>query len=113
MGGGSAVKVTFPNRASVPDGKIREGIEDRLHFALSRFGSHVEQVSIRLAELDAGEDRDGSQVLCRLSVRMKQLGSFSVESVNDDDDPLAAVSWAVDRAAKRVQRILDCRRDSV
>jgi hypothetical protein len=40
---------------------------------------------------------------------MKQLGSFSIESVNGD--AVAAASWAVDRAAKRVERILDRRRD--
>jgi hypothetical protein len=104
------VKVTFPNRTDAPDDKTRGGIEDRIHFALSRFGSHIEQVSVRIAEVDSTKERDGSQVLCRLSVRMKQLGSLSVDSVNDDD-PLAAASWAADRAAKRVQRILDRQRD--
>jgi hypothetical protein len=40
---------------------------------------------------------------------MKRLGSFSIDSVNDDD-PVAAASWAAERAAKRVQRILDRQR---
>lgn len=103
------MKVTFPNRTSAPDDKTRDGIEDRIHFALSRFGPSIEQVSVRIAEVDTAQDRDGSQVLCRLSVRMKQLGSFSIDSLNDD--PVAAASWAADRAAKRVQRFLDRRRD--
>jgi hypothetical protein len=105
------MKVTFacPHRTRAPDAPTRDGIQHRIDFALSRFGPRIEQVTVRISNRDPGEDRDGSPVLCRLSVRIKQLGSFSIESINDD--PVAAASWAVDRAAKRVQRILDRRRD--
>ena len=53
--------------------------------------------------------RGSSQWLCRLSVRMKRLGSFSIESV--EDEVMITVSRAADRAAKKVQRILDRQRD--
>ena len=101
------MKVSFPDRTSALNDDTREDIRRRMHFALSRFGTHIEQVTVRI--VDTAEDRDGSQVLCRLSVRMKRLGSFSIESVKDK--VAVAVSWAADRAAQRVQRILDRQRN--
>ena len=53
--------------------------------------------------------RGSSQPLCRLSVRMKRLGSFASESV--EDEVMIAVSRAAERAAKQAQRILDRQRD--
>ena len=99
--------VSFSNRSSSLDDDTRRAIRRRLHFALSRFGTRIQQVTVQI--VDTAEDRDGSQVLCRLSVRMKQIGSFSIESVKDE--AVTAVSWAADRAAKRVQRILDRQHD--
>ena len=101
------MKVSFSNRTSSLDDDTREDIRRRMHFALSRFGTRIEHVTVQI--VDTAEDRDGSQVVCRLSVRMKQLGSFSIESVKDE--AVAAVSWAADRAAQRVQRILERQRN--
>ena len=103
------MKVTFANRTVPLGDETRNGIEGRIHFALSRFGSYIEQVSVRIAKGDRVSGGDRPQVLCRLSVRMKLLGSFSVDSVNEGD-PVVAASWAAERAAKRVHRILDRQR---
>ena len=76
-------------------------------FALSRFSPRIDEVTVKIG--DVVGTRDSSQRLCRLSVRMKRLGRFSIESV--EDEVMIAVSRAADRAAKEVQRILDRQRD--
>ena len=101
------MKVTVSSRTSPIDDVIRADIRGRVHFALSRFSPRIDEVTVQIGEVI--EARGGSQQLCRLSVRMKRLGSFSIESV--EDEVMIAISRAVERAAKRVQRILDRRRD--
>ncbi len=101
------MKVTVSSRASSLDDTMREGIRNRIYYALSRFGPRIDKVTVQIE--DVGATRESSQQLCRLSVRMKRLGSFSIESV--EDEVMIAVSRAAERAAKRVQRILDRQRD--
>ncbi len=101
------MKVTVSSRTSSVDDAIRENIRSRIYFALNRFGTLIEQVTVQIGDVDG--TRGNSQQLCRLSVRMKRLGSFLAESI--EEETFDAVSRAADRAAKRVQRILDRRRD--
>ena len=101
------MKVTVSSRTNSLDEATPEDIRGRIYFALSRFSPHTEQVTVQIG--DVGGTRGNSQQLCRLSVRMKRLGSFKIESVEGETPD--AVSRAADRAAKQVQRILDRRRD--
>ena len=101
------MKVTFSSRTSSLGDTMREDIRSRIWFALSPFGPRIEQVTVQIGVV--GGTRGSSQQLCRLSVRMKRLGSFSIESV--EDEMAIAVSRAAERAAKQVQRILDRQRD--
>ena len=100
------MKVTVSSRKCSPDDAMREDIRGQIFFALSRFSPRIEQVTVQIEDVDG--TRGSSHQLCRLSVRMKRLGSFSVESV--EEEILDAVSRAANRAAKQVQRILDQRR---
>ena len=102
------MKVTVSSRTNSLDGLMREEIRGRIYFALSRFNPRIEKISVQIG--DAGGTSGSSQQLCRLSVRMKQLGSFSIVSV-EEEEALDAVSRAADRAARQTQRILDRRRD--
>ena len=101
------MKVTVSSRTSPIDDVMREDIRGQIYFALSRFSPRINEVTVQIAEVVVA--RGSSQRLCRLSVRMKRLGSFSIESV--EDEVMIAVSRAAERAAKRVQRILDLQRD--
>lgn len=101
------MKVTVSSRTKLLDDAAREDIRGRIYFALSRFSPHIDQVSVKVE--DAGATSGSSQQLCRLSVRMKRIGSFSVESV--EEATIDAVSRAANRAAKQGQRILERRRD--
>ncbi len=101
------MKVNVSSRTSPIDDVMRADIRGRIYFALSRFSPRIDEVTVQIGEVV--EARGSSQQLCRLSVRMKRLGSFSIESV--EDEVMIAVSRAADRAAKEVQRILDRQRD--
>lgn len=101
------MKVTVSSRTNSLDDASCEAIRGQIFFALSRFGSRIEQVTVRIG--DSGGTGRTSQSLCRLSVRMKGLGSFSVESV--EEKALDAVSRAADRAARQVLRILERQRE--
>ena len=101
------MKVSFSSRTSSLDKDAREDIRSRIYSALSRFSPRIEQVTVQITDVDRASD--SSQRLCRLSVRMKRLGSFSVSFV--DDEVANAVSRAADRVAGQVERILDRQRD--
>ena len=75
------MKVNLSNRPSSLD-DAREDICGRIYFALSRFSPRIDEVTVQIGEVDGG--RASTQWLCRLSVWMKQLGSFSVQSVEDE-----------------------------
>ncbi len=85
------MKVSFSGRTSLLDDKVGEDIRNRIYFGLSRFKPRIEQVRVQIT--DVVRDTTSSQKLCRLSVRMKRLGSFSVDSVEEQ------LANAVSRAA--------------
>ena len=101
------MKVTVSGRTSSIDDLMREDIRGRIYFALSRFSPPIDEVTVQIGK-GVGA-RGSSQWLCRLSVRTKRLGSFSIESV--EDEVAIAVSRAAERAAKQIQRILDHQRN--
>jgi len=101
------VKVTVSSRTISIDDVLREEIRCRIYFSLSRFSPRIGEVTVKIG--DVVGTGDSSRQVCRVSVRMKRLGSFSIESV--EDEVAIAVSRAAERAAKQVQRILDRQRD--
>ena len=107
------MKVTISSGTSSIDDVMRDEIRNRIYSALSRFSHSIDEITVRIGETvrigDVVGTRGRSQQLCRLSVRMKRLGSFLVESV--EEETLDAVSRAVECAEKQVLRILDRRHD--
>ena len=101
------MKVNVSSRSTVIDKSLVKGIRDRVYSAMSRYSPRIEVVTVRIEDVDAA--RGGGETLCRLSVRIKELGSFAVESV--DDEMSVAVSRAAGRAASRVLRLLDRQRE--
>ena len=93
------MKITVVSRTSSIDDVMRKDIRGRVHFALSRFSPRIDMVTVHIANV-AGVHRR-SQMLCRLSVRIKELGSFSIESV--EDEVASAISRAANRAAKQLE----------
>ncbi len=103
------MNISVSSRAISIDDELHEKIDIWIYFALSRFSPRIDEAMVHLSEVFGASGK--SQRLCRLSVRMKNLGSFSIETV--EDEVAVAVSRAAERAAKQVQRILDRQRDEL
>lgn len=96
-------------RISIVDrqGKRTEGIHElanrRLLFALSRFDSKVERVSMVVADVNG--PRGGSDKLCEVTVKLRGLPAVRVSS--EDSGVEAAIGHAADRTARAVARALE------
>ena len=101
------MKVTVSSGTTSIDDEIREDVCERIYFTLSRFSPRIDNVAVHISEVAKTSNR--LQWLCRLSVRMNRLGSFSSESIEDAIPN--AVSRAASRAAKQLERILDRQRN--
>lgn len=82
-------------------------IERRVHFALARFGHRIRRTEVLLA--DSNGPRGGPDQHCTVHVVLAGLPPVVVEVV--DVDPLAAVSRAVERVARRIRDSAGRQRD--
>ena len=76
------MNVSVSSQTNSLDDAMRKDIHDRIYYSLSRFSPRIQKVTVRVGHV--GGTRSSSQQLCRLSVRMKQLGSFLVESIEEE-----------------------------
>jgi ribosome-associated translation inhibitor RaiA len=82
-------------------------VQRRLQYALGRFGSRIRVARVTLTDLDG--PNDGTDVLCRLKVTLKQEGNIIVGDT--DVSVEAAVANVADRCARSIARLLDRQRD--
>ncbi|MFO0837175.1 MAG: HPF/RaiA family ribosome-associated protein [Phycisphaerae bacterium] len=82
-------------------------IERRVHFALGRFGHRIRRAEVLL--VDSNGPRGGQDQHCTLHVVLAGLPPVVVEVA--DVDPLAAVSRAVERVARRIRDSATRQRD--
>jgi len=88
-----------------PTDAIRNHIERRLSFALSRFSGRLRDVEVRLR--DENGPRGGVDKVCRVKATLHGLSTLVVEAVGSD--LYAAIDSAADRAGRALGRAL--RRD--
>jgi putative sigma-54 modulation protein len=84
-----------------------ETIERRIRFALGRFSHHIRRAEVILADVNG--PRGGRDKHCTVRVLMTTSSPVVVEIT--DVDPIAAVSRAVERAARHVSDGIERRRD--
>lgn len=82
-------------------------IDRRIHFALGRFGHRIRRTEVMLT--DSNGPRGGQDQHCTVHVVLAGLPPVVVEVV--DVDPLAAVSRAVERVARRIRDSASRQRD--
>lgn len=82
-------------------------IERRVHFALGCFAQHIRRTEVLL--VDSNGPRGGPDQHCTIHVVLAGLPPVVVEVV--DVDPLAAVSRAVERVARRIRDSASRQRD--
>lgn len=86
---------------------LRSFAENRLRFALGRFGSRVRRV--RLVLTDVNGPRGGEDVDCKVEAVLEPGGSLVLRDL--DADPFNAVARVSDRLGVRLARHLERRRE--
>ena len=87
---------------------LREHIDRRLHFALGRFGQAIDHVSVRVGDING--PRGGVDKHCQIVVKLRASGSNPISVDDKDEDLLAAVARASNRAGRTVARTIERKR---
>ncbi len=78
---------------------LRDLVERRVHFALARFANRVQEVRVRLDDLNG--PRGGLDMRCRMTARLRSGDLIAAEVTDLQIEP--AVCRCVDRLARRVR----------
>lgn len=88
------------------DDVLKDHIELRLRYALGRFATRIQKLTVRLTDVNG--PRGGLDKHCRIAVVLVPRGTVMVEG--EGDDPFALVAGAAKRAGRAVRRKLERRR---
>ncbi len=87
---------------------LREYIDRRLYFALGRFSTAIDNVSVRVGDVNG--PRGGVDKRCRIVVKLRASGSNPIAVDDHDEDLHAAVARASGRAGRTVARAIERKR---
>ncbi len=87
---------------------IREQVQERLAFALARFGKRIKNVTASLVDLNG--PKGGVDKQCRLIVQLRPNRTVTIEET--DSNICAAIARAADRAGHTVSRSLERYREA-
>jgi len=96
------MQIAFQKNDIVVTAAMREHVDRRLRFALSRFGERVRRVSVSFRGAD--DLQDECNVNCRVEVTVADLGAIPAEDA--DTDGYVAVDRAIERVARAVRRAI-------
>ncbi|MBL9038689.1 MAG: HPF/RaiA family ribosome-associated protein [Archangium sp.] len=97
------MKVDVRFRGLDASAALRDHAEKRVFFHLSRFGSELSAVVVRIADLNG--PKGGVDKRCHVVVRGRRIGSSTLDDVSHD--PYVCVEQAIERAGATVGRLLD------
>lgn len=86
---------------------LKEHTKNRVHAHLSRYGERIQQVSVRLDDING--PRGGADKRCQIQIVIAGLPSVNVEDI--EADMYIAITRAVDRASRAVKRKINRYRD--
>ena len=89
---------------------VRSHVERRLGFALGRFAERIDQVIVRLSDIN-GPNRNGVDKRCQIDVGLRPAASVRVEDT--DVDWFTTVDGAAERASRSVARSIGSARSSI
>ena len=96
------MQLSIVRRNGKLDKSTRGYFERRLLFALSRFGSKIDRISAVMDDLNG--PRGGVDKFCRVTVKLRRLGTVTVTSTDAELGPTMA--RAADRAGRAVSRTI-------
>jgi ribosomal subunit interface protein len=97
------MRITTTARDIELNGSLREYVENRLAFALSRFQDRIRGVVIVLSDVNG--PKNGVDKRCLLKIRPRGLSEFIIEEVESDFQ--SALNRAADRARRTLARRLE------
>jgi len=100
------MKLSISGKNMKLDDAMKEHIERRVYFALSRFSPRVARVTVTVEDVNG--PRGGIDKRCRILVKLDRMEELKVEST--DSGIYAAVDTAADRMGRSVQRKIERRR---
>ena len=101
------MRLTVRPKKFTPSDSLRECVDLRLRFALSRFQDSIREVVVVLDDVNG--PKGGVDKRCQVVVRLTPRGRVAIEQ-NDVDFEIA-VAAAAERAGRTVGRELERRRD--
>lgn len=87
------------------DDGFREYVARRLYFALGRFASAIQRVSVEMQDVNGA--RGGIDKRCYVEVRLRDGRSTLLTAATDDSDLRVAVDRSTNRVARSVARELE------
>lgn len=97
------MKLSVIDRNHMLSGELRQFLECRLCFALSRFDSRIRHMSVALEGVNS--PRGGLGKLCRITVELDHMRDIVI---TDQDLELAkCIAHAAERAGRAVARAID------
>ena len=96
------MQITTTARDIELTGSLREYVENRLAFALSRFQDRIGGVAIVLSDVNG--PKNGIDKRCLLKIRPRGLSEFIIEEIESDFQ--SALNRAADRAKRTLARQL-------
>ena len=96
------MQITTTARDTELTGSLREYVENRLAFALSRFQDRIRGVVIVLSDVNG--PKNGIDKRCLLKIRPRGLSEFIIEEIESDFQ--SALNRAADRAKRTLARRL-------
>lgn len=96
------MKITTTARDIELSGSLREYVENRVAFALSRFQDRIRGVVIVLSDVNG--PKNGIDKRCLLKIRPQGLSEFTIDEIESDFQ--SASNRAADRAKRTLARRL-------
>lgn len=96
------MKINIRSKIKITDA-IKDYLEHRLHFALSRFGESVRHVAIRISDLNG--PKGGVDMQCKILVTLSDGRQLALKE--DREDLYVAIDRIMERTGRSVTRSLD------
>ncbi len=97
------MKIEIRFRGLESSNALREHVGRQVHFHLSRFGSEVSTVLVRVADING--PKGGLDKRCQVTVRGPRVGSTTLDDLSGD--PYSAADSAIERVGHTVGRRLE------
>ena len=91
------------DRSGVLSEELRQFAERRLRFALSRFDSKIQRISLVLT--DTNGPRGGVDKLCRITVSLRRANDVAIS--DEDADAATCIARAAERIGRAVARAIE------